>query len=82
MQGFSDSRLKWSTELLRLVLEMGCEVAQTCMRRGVPQTSVGWDAELLRLVLNAGLLRPASEISMLFLTRGPRFNQNATFVLK
>jgi len=29
MQGFSDPHLMWSTELLKLTLEMECGVAQT-----------------------------------------------------
>ena len=42
--------------------------------RGVTQTRVRWDAEILRLASNAGLFRPASEVSVLLGTRGPRFN--------
>ena len=61
--------------MLRPVLEMGSGVAQTRMRRGVLQTRIGWDAELLKLALNAGLLRPASEVSMFLGTRGPRFSR-------
>ena len=41
---------------------------------GVPQTCVGRDAELLRLASNAGLLRPASEVSMLLKMRGLHFS--------
>ena len=44
------------------------------MRCEVPQIRVGQDVELLRLALNAGLLRLASEVSMLLWTRSPRFS--------
>jgi len=44
------------------------------LKRGVIQTHVGWDAELLTLASNAGLLRPASEVSILLGTRGPHFS--------
>jgi len=44
------------------------------MERGVTQTRVGWDVELLRLASNSGLLRPASEVSVLLGTRGPHFS--------
>ena len=64
-QGFSDPRLKWSAELLRLALDLEC---------GVTQTRVSRDAELLKLASNAGLLRPASEVSVLLWMRGPRFS--------
>jgi len=59
------SCLKWSAKWLRLTLDL---------KRGVTQTRVGRDAELLRLASNAGLLRPASEVSVLFEMRGPRFS--------
>jgi len=63
MQGFSDLQLKWDAGLLR-----------PCVRCGVPQTRVGWDAELLRFALNVGLLRPASEVSVLLWMRGLLFS--------
>ena len=60
--------------MLRPVLEMGRGVAWTRVRCGLPQTRFGWEAEFLRLALNASLLRPASEVSVLFWMRGPCFN--------
>ena len=51
--------------MLRLALDL---------ERGVTQTRVGRDVELLRFALNTGLLRPASEVSMLLEMRGPRFS--------
>ena len=56
-------RLKWDAGFLK-----------PCVRRGVPQTRIGRDIELLRLAQNAGLLMPASEVSVLLWTRGPRFS--------
>ena len=49
-----DPCLKWSTELLRPALEIGCGVAQTRVGCGVAQTRVRWGAELLRPVFEGG----------------------------
>ena len=49
------------------------------MERGVSQTHVGWVAESLRLTSNTGLLRPASEVSVLLGMRGPRFSSKRDF---
>ena len=51
--------------MLRLALDLERELTQTRVDR---------DAELLRLASNVGLLRPASEVSILLGTRGPRFS--------
>jgi len=62
-QGFSDPRLMWSW------------VAQTCAWNGMRGClDLALDVELLRFALNAGLLRPASEVSVLLWTRGPHFS--------
>ena len=39
--------------MLKPVLGMECGVAETRVRRRVPQTHVGWDTELLRLTLES-----------------------------
>ena len=46
--------------MLRLVLDL---------EHGITQIRVGQDVKLLRLTSNAGLLRPASEVSVFFGTR-------------
>ena len=52
------------------------------IERGVTQTRVGWDAKLLRLSSDAGLLRPASEVSVLLGTRGPHFSSKCDIRVK
>ena len=51
--------------MLRLALDL---------EHGITQTRVGRDTELFRRASNTDLLKPASEISMLLGTRGPRFS--------
>jgi len=73
MQVFSDPGMKWSTKLFRFALDLEHEVTQT---------RVGRDAELLKLTSNAGLLRPASEVSILLGIRGYVSVQDVIFALK
>ena len=73
MQVFSDPGMKWSTKLFRFALDLEC---------GVTQTRVSRDAELLKLASNAGLLRPASEVSILLGIRGYVSVQDVIFALK
>ena len=85
MQSCSDPRLEWDAMFLRptsdvepscsdLRLKWDAGLLRPCVRCGVTQTRVRRDAELLWLVLNAGLLRPASEVSVLLWTWGLRFS--------
>ena len=60
-----------NTKLLKLAFNVRRKVSGALSCSDLRLT---WSAELLRLALNAGLLRPASEVSVLLGMRGPRFS--------